>query len=74
MRNCEQNFIIRNRRTIVSGFEKQIRDDLYMYILAFGEYNFKQVNVSGIQIFCAQLLGLNLRKVMFNAANVIIPI
>ena len=32
-----------------------------VYIFAFGEYNFKQVNVIGIQIFRAQLLALNLR-------------
>ena len=41
-----------------------------VYIFAFGEYNLKQVNVSGIQIFRAQLLALNLRKVMLNAANI----
>ena len=40
-----------------------------IYIFAFGEYNSKQVNVSGILIFCAQFLALNLRKVMLNAAN-----
>ena len=41
-----------------------------VYIFAFGVYNFKQVNVSGIKIFLAQLLALNLRKVMLNAANI----
>ena len=41
-----------------------------VYIFAFGVYNFKQVNVSGIQIFHAQLLAINLRKVMLNAANI----
>ena len=41
-----------------------------VYIFALGEYNFKQANVSGIQIFRAQLLALNLRKVMLNAANI----
>ena len=41
-----------------------------MYVFAFGVYNFKQVNVSGIQIFRAQLLALNLRKVMLNATNI----
>ena len=41
-----------------------------IYIFAFGEYNFKQVNVSGIKIFRAQLLALNLRKVMLNTANI----
>ena len=45
-----------------------------VYIFAFGAYNFKQVNVSGIQIFCAQLLALNLRKVILNAANIHIPV
>jgi len=33
-------------------------------------YNFKHVNVSGIQFFPAQLLALNLGMVMFNAANI----
>ena len=41
-----------------------------VYILAFGVYNSKQVNVSGIQIFRAQFLALHLRKVMLNAANI----
>ena len=41
-----------------------------VYIFAFGKYDFKQVNVSGIQIFRAQLLALNLRNVMLNAANI----
>ena len=41
-----------------------------IYIFAFGEYNSKQVNVSAIQIFRAQFLALNLRKVMLNAANI----
>ena len=44
-------------------------NDLHIYIFAFGEYNSKQVNVSGIQIFRAQFLTLNLRKVMLNSAN-----
>ena len=35
-----------------------------VYIFAFGVYNSKQVNVSGIKIFCAQFLALYLRKVM----------
>ena len=43
---------------------------IHIYIFSFGEYNFKQVNVSGIQIFRAQLLALNLRRVMLNAANI----
>ena len=38
-------------------------------MFAFGEYNSKHVNVSGIQIFCAQFLALILRRVMLNAAN-----
>ena len=33
-----------------------------VYILAFGAFNSKQVNVSGIQHFLAQLYGLELRK------------
>ena len=33
-----------------------------IYIFAFGEYNSKQVNVSGIQIFRAQFLALQVRK------------
>ena len=41
-----------------------------VFIFAFGEYISKQVNVSGIQIFRAQFLALNLRKVMLNAANI----
>ena len=41
-----------------------------VYIFAFGAYNSKQVNVSGIQIFRAQFLGLYFRKVMLNAANI----
>ena len=41
-----------------------------VYIFAFGEYNSKQVNVSGIKIFRAQFLALNLRKVMLNAVNI----
>ena len=40
-----------------------------VYILAFGVYNPKQANVSGIQIYLAQFLALHLRKVMLNAAN-----
>ena len=43
---------------------------LPVYIFSFGQYNFKQINVSGIQIFRAQLLALNLRKVVLNAANI----
>ena len=43
---------------------------IHICIFAFSAYNFKQVNVSGIQIFRAQLLALNLRKVMLNAANI----
>ena len=39
-----------------------------LYIL--GAYNFNQVNVSGIQIFRAQLLALNLRKIMLDAADI----
>ena len=38
-------------------------------MFAFGEYNSKKVNVSGILTFCAQVLALNLRRVMLNAAN-----
>ena len=41
-----------------------------VYILAFGLYNSKQVNVSGIQIFSAHFLALHLRKVILNAANI----
>ena len=41
-----------------------------MYISAFGVYNSKQVNVSGIQISRAQFLALHLRQVMLNAANI----
>ena len=41
-----------------------------VYIFAFDEYNSKQVNGSGILIFRAQFLALNLRKVMLNAANI----
>ena len=41
-----------------------------VYILAFGVYNSKQVNVTGIQIFRAQFLALHLRKVMLNAAKI----
>ena len=41
-----------------------------MYIFTFGEYNSKQVNVSGIQTFRGQFLALHLRKVMLNAANI----
>ena len=33
-----------------------------VYIFAFGEYNSKQVNVSGIKIFRAQLQSLKLRN------------
>ena len=42
----------------------------FIYIFVFGESNSKQVNVSGIQIFRAQLMALILRKVMLNAANI----
>ena len=41
-----------------------------VYILAFGVYNSKQVNVSGIQIFPVQFLALHLRTAMLNAANI----
>ena len=41
-----------------------------VYIFAFGEYNSKQVNVSGMQIFRAQFLALHLRKVILNAVNI----
>ena len=43
---------------------------IYTYVFAFGEYNSKQINVSGIQIFRAQIIALNLRNVMLNAANI----
>ena len=32
-------------------------DQFLSYIIAYGEYNFKQVNVIGIQILHAQLLA-----------------
>ena len=41
-----------------------------VYIFAYGDYNSKQVNVSGIQIFRAQFLALHLLKVMLNAATI----
>ena len=43
-----------------------------VYIFAFGEFNYKQVNDSGIKIFRPQFLALqlHLRKVMLNAANI----
>ena len=41
-----------------------------VYIFVFGEYNSKQVNVSGIQHFLAQFQGLELRTENFNAANI----
>ena len=41
-----------------------------VYIIAFGEYNSKQVNVSGIKIFRAQFQSLKLRKEMLNVANI----
>ena len=41
-----------------------------VYIFAYGDYNSKQVNVSGIQIFRAQFLALHLLKVMLNAAKI----
>ena len=41
-----------------------------VYIFAFGEYNSKQVNVSGIKIFRAQFRSLKLRREMLNAANI----
>ena len=47
-----------------------VLDKRSVYIFTFPVYNFKQVNVSGIQIFHAQLLALILRKVMLNAANI----
>ena len=50
--------------------EPQIAIKWPSYIFAFGEYNSKQVNVNGIQIFRAQFPALNLRKVMLNAANI----
>ena len=41
-----------------------------VYIFAFGEFNFQQVNVSCIQRFLVQFLGLELRKKILNAANI----
>ena len=40
-----------------------------VYIFAFGEYNSKQLNVSGIQHYLA-LYGQELRNENFNAANI----
>ena len=41
-----------------------------VYVFAFGEYNSKQVNVSGIKIFRAQFQSLKLCKEMLNATNI----
>jgi hypothetical protein len=41
-----------------------------VFIFAFGEFNSKQVNVSGIQDFLAQFEGLELRKENLNVANI----
>ena len=47
-----------------------ILQDVSIYVFAFGAFNSKQVNVSGIQHFLAQLKGLELRKENLNAANI----
>ena len=43
---------------------------IYICIFAFGEYNSKQVNVSGIQHYLAQIYGQEFCTENFNAANI----
>ena len=41
-----------------------------VYMFAFGEYNSKQVNVSGIQHYFTQIYGQEFRTENLNAANI----
>ena len=49
----------------------RLYNELFIYVIAFGVYNSKQVKSSGITIFRAQFLALYLHKVMLNAANIL---